>query len=162
MTSKELQNIQPGARIRFSQDKNKLASCLGSQYAGRKATVVRNDVGNERVYFSMTREEARSAGIPDYDWTALERGEWYAYYQCIESVIKKRKTTKPTKFSKKDVEAYSLLGSNDRLKSELTIRVQQARRELETAVKPETFNTQTKKMAEQLRQARLIHRGIKL
>lgn len=162
MTSKELQNIQPGTHIRFTQDKAKLATCINGHYAGREATVVRNDAGNERVYFSMTREEARAAGIPDYDWSALEKGECYAYYQCIECVVKNSKAIKPTKFSKKDVEAYAILGSNDRLKSELTIRVQQARRELETAVKPETFNTQTKKVAEQLRQARLIHRGIKL
>lgn len=161
MNSKEASLLKPGQRIRFSQNKTELGSCLGPAFAGKDAEVVRNEPGNERIYFKMTRDEARAAGIPDYDWTALERGEYYAYYGCIEGLAKKGQKTKVERFSKKDVESYCTTGSNDRLKSELTGRIQQARRELELAVKPEIFKSQLLKVGEQLRQARLIHKAIK-
>lgn len=161
MNSKEASLLKPDQRIRFSQNKQTIGSCLEPNYAGKEATIVRNDPGNERVYFKMTREEAKAANIPDYDWTTLEAGTWYAYYSCIACTIKKGQKTKVERFNKKHVESYCTTGSNDRLKSELTGRIQQARRELELAVKPETFKSQLLKAGEQLRQARLIHKAIK-
>lgn len=162
MNSKEASLLKPGQRIRFSQNKQTISSCLGPSYAGKEATIVRNEPGNERVYFSITRPEAMAAGLPDYDWNDIEKGNFYAYYSCIESVVTGKGTkTKIERFGKKNVEDYCKQGSNDRLKSELSARITQARRELETAPKPEIFKSQLLKVSEQLRQARLIHHAIK-
>lgn len=161
MNSKEASLLKPGQRIRFTQNRTELESCLPPVFAGKEAEVVRNDPGNERLFFKMTRDEARAAGIPDYDWTALEKGDYYAYYTCIACVVKKGQKTKVERFSKKDVESYCKQGSNDRLKAELSSRIAAARRELETAPKPETFKSQLLKAGEQLRQAHLIHHAIK-
>lgn len=160
MNAQQASQIKPGTYVRLSQDRTKLAAACIEKLAGMNIQVYLQDPGNNRLRFKITPEQASQAGCASYDVPQLVAGEWYAHYDSIDYVVP-GKHGKPAKFGKKDVEAIAFGAGQEKLKSSLTERVQQARRELETAAKSDLFNTQMKKVAEQLRQAKLIRSYIK-
>lgn len=150
--------LKVGTVVRLVNDKNILGRVYNPKAAGGVVTIVRHDPGNNRFYFSMAQAEALRLGLPDYDYTTLERGEFVLDYPCIDCVVG---NSKQTKFGKNDIVRYQQEAGLAKLKQELTIRIQNARTHLNIAASPKEFNAAMKLVKEQLRQATLIRQAIK-
>lgn len=143
MTQQESLTLKPGTKVCFVQDADMLQSFgIGRAMAGRETEVVTVQQGNDTIV-------VKQPNAPTEVW----------YIQSKHIILAPK--GKQTRFSRKEVESFMKQGSNDKLKSELTIRIQAARTALTTAVVPKDFNNQMKVVTEQLRQARLIRQAIK-
>ena len=116
---------------------------IPTKLAGKQVTIKSFDVGNNCAYFTCLDFATSLAGQPQH-------------FRFIND-----NKQKPTKFSRKDVEDFAKQGSNARLATELTIRINAARNELAKAASPAEFRKTINAVNEQIRQAKLIHAAIK-
>lgn len=159
INAKTASQLAINSTVELVQDKSVIANFYNGKLAGATVTIVRHDAGNNRFYFKCTKEEAQKRGIPDYDWSDLEKGMFYLGYECIAGVT--GKVNKGPKFGKADIEKYMLEAGTTRLKSELTTRINSARNHLTNSCAVANFHKELALAKEQLRQASLIRAAIK-
>lgn len=134
----DLANIKPGQVLIVIDDTNKLAQYgVPSDPSQRQVTVSSIKAGNNTLA------------------CLTPNGCTYTY--TPELLMWPAASPKARQFCRADAEAYAKEAGVVRLKSELTVRINNARNELSNAASPEKFASSIKLMNEQLRQARIIH-----
>jgi len=145
MTNKTFHTLKAGQQVTFTQDPAVLAGLgIPRDNAGKTTTVVKTNFENNEITIKCL---VSGSNLYANEMMFIDR--------------EPGKMAKAPRFSRKDVEEIARKGSNTLLATEMATRLNMAKNHIVAAIKPEDFHKNLKLSNEQIRQARLIHSGIK-